>query len=389
MLCGAVQGQLAQDPPQEAGELVAVPRTHRHQDGRMLWQGPQDEVPIRRQGVEAGLGGQLRPQEAGDVGRQPLVQDPLPHRIRLEGAGLRRHRRAGRIDARLGGHLPVDREAVDVFLLFPDEDGEALGRELLQVGRGVVGDLLLGHGEGQGTPHRSQELLGPGPRGDHQPLGPEGSPGRLHLDAVRARVDGLYWALLQNGGAPSSGQDLVHGHALARVHQAGLGLVEGHHLLVRLELGEAVGQLVVVQPLVGHPGRVHGPGVVLHILPEGPLGMGDLHAAAAQHQGHVRLFLDGFPGGVAVGGQPGVLGIVVHEADDPGMVLGAAPVVVQAELLQPQDVPAQAPGKPVEGSAADAAAAQHDGGEFGSHGGSSLWKLGVGSWKLGIGSWGV
>ena len=59
-------------------------------------------------------------------------------------------------------------------------------------------------------------------------------------------------------------------------------------------------------------------------------------------------------------GQRRVLGGVVGVPDDPGVILGRAPVVTQLVLLKGQDVPAAAPGQPVGRGAADAADAQDD-----------------------------
>ena len=59
-------------------------------------------------------------------------------------------------------------------------------------------------------------------------------------------------------------------------------------------------------------------------------------------------------------GQRGVLGCVVRVPDDPGVILGSAPVVAQPVLLQGQHAAATAPGQPVSRGGADTTRPQDD-----------------------------
>ena len=92
--------------------------------------------------VETRLGPQNRAKEAGKPRFEEGHQFLMGAGIRLEGPGVRRDHVTAAVDRGLGRHLAVDGEAVEVAAM-PDEDREAVRRELPQVRRREVRHLLL------------------------------------------------------------------------------------------------------------------------------------------------------------------------------------------------------------------------------------------------------
>ena len=102
----------------------------------------------------------------------------------------RRHLVAAEILRHLDAvHLAVDGDAVEAGVVPPDPDGEAVGMEVAQLRRGVVGDLLLRRGQRQPHAERAQDLVGPGVGGHDQAAAAVDAAGRRHLDAVGERRD--------------------------------------------------------------------------------------------------------------------------------------------------------------------------------------------------------
>src|SRR4051794_30388287 len=62
-----VDREIPQDAAEQAGELERVAGPDRHRNLRVVGQPVKNELPIRRHGVEARLGVQLRPEKAGDA----------------------------------------------------------------------------------------------------------------------------------------------------------------------------------------------------------------------------------------------------------------------------------------------------------------------------------
>src|SRR5258708_6961719 len=73
--CGAaVDDELAQDPADDRGELERVGRAEGDEDVRLVRQAIDDEVAVGRQGVQAGLRRDLRPEMARQVALQEIGQ---------------------------------------------------------------------------------------------------------------------------------------------------------------------------------------------------------------------------------------------------------------------------------------------------------------------------
>src|SRR5579859_207621 len=205
VLSAAVDGQLAQYLAQQRSELVGVAGAATNEYPRVLRQRVDDEVAVGRHVVQAGLGVELGAEEPGDVLAQPVLGRALADRVRLERARGSRDQRAGRVNAHLGGHLAIDRKAVDGLRPVPDEDREAVFRKIAQVGRGVVSDLLLGDAQAQRPAQRQQQLIRPGAGGDDEPAGAKRALRRVHLHPIVSGADGMHRATLEEGGAVVAG----------------------------------------------------------------------------------------------------------------------------------------------------------------------------------------
>jgi hypothetical protein len=81
-------------------------------------------------------------------------------------------------------------------------------------------------------------------------------------------------------------------------------------------------------------------------------------AAGLEEDLDARLLLQRVPGLVGVGGQGGVLGLVLRKPDDARVVLRGAAVGAEPELLEAEHRRPELPGEPVEGRRTQPAAPQ-------------------------------
>src|SRR5918912_703219 len=103
----------------------------------------KDEIPVRRQGIKAGLGVNDGPERAGDVLGEKIT-DPLKCcLIRLEGSGLGSYLYSAGILPRLGSIFSEYRKAIKAGIVHPDPDGKATGVELSRTRTGKVRHLFL------------------------------------------------------------------------------------------------------------------------------------------------------------------------------------------------------------------------------------------------------
>ena len=115
------------------------------EDVRVAWQCINDEVSIRREGVEAGFGIDLGAEHAGDVFREEGLGTGKGVRLRSEGSGFGGYRFSTSILGDFWAGFPIDREAVETRFVHPNPYREAFGCEIIRARGGVIGDLLLGH----------------------------------------------------------------------------------------------------------------------------------------------------------------------------------------------------------------------------------------------------
>ena len=171
----AVDRQLAEDAPEQAGELRRVARADADRDPRLARHEVDDEVAIRRHVVQAAARVQLR---AG-VAREDRLREArhAPHAlgVRAPRALVRARLRPTEVLRRLRRHLAVDGEAVVlvVAVAVPEPDREAVGREVGEVGRRVVGDLLLREPDRPVDPEALQQPARPRAGADDHRLGLE------------------------------------------------------------------------------------------------------------------------------------------------------------------------------------------------------------------------
>src|SRR5436190_21316248 len=163
----AVDGELREDPTQDRGELVAVRRSEGNQDAGVVRQAIDNEVPVGRQRVEAGLrgdlGAELLRKMAGEEVRQPGEADL----VALEGARRGRHLVPADVLGRLRARLAVGRKSVERRIVHPDPDREAFRREERRIRRGEVRDLGLDDRERQRTIEWREQVVRPGVGRDH------------------------------------------------------------------------------------------------------------------------------------------------------------------------------------------------------------------------------
>ena len=191
MLRPPVHRQIGQDPPDDRGELVAVPAADGDGDVAPLGQRVEHEVAVGREGVEAGPGVDAPDPSAGGSRRS------RNRTTRSNAASSRSKVRVSAVTgllppascADLGPRLAEDGEAVVAGVVHPDPDREALGPEIVRAGRGEVGDLLLGDPEREMDAERRQRLVAPRAGRDHQPAAAVGpAAGRTSISPPSGRM---------------------------------------------------------------------------------------------------------------------------------------------------------------------------------------------------------
>src|SRR5215211_2948582 len=205
----------------------------------------------------------------------------------------------------------------------------------------------------------TEHPVGPRSSRDDELSGGEGPSRRLDLDAFTGHTHTVHRRLVDDLRAPGPCQGYVYGVGLARVHEAGLLLIDAEHALIERELRETVHHLVCGEFLIRDASRCHRTGIMVDV--SGLLFHGfQVEAARFEDQLYPGLVLDLGPGLVSLGRQGGVGLVVVGEADDPRVVFRTAPVVAEMELFEAEDLRAGPAGKPVHGGAPDAAATHDD-----------------------------
>ena len=257
--------QLGEQLSDQGRELVGVAGADRHADLRVLGQGVEHEVLVRRHGVEARPGVQLRAAEPRQVPLDELGVAGATDRVGGEAAGVRRRLRAAHVLAQLGGDLPVDGEAVEVVRAVPHEDREPGRRELPQMRRGVVGDLFLGDRQRQLQSGGGQHLVRPRVAGHHDPVGPVGRLVGLDRDAGPVGPHRPHRGVRHDRRSVRAGQGHVHGVGPPGVDDSRFGLVEGLLAAGEVELGPALHHRVGVEELVVHAEPVEHRRVALDV----------------------------------------------------------------------------------------------------------------------------
>ncbi len=205
---------------------------------------------------------------------------------------------------------------------------------------------------------RGEQLVGPGVGGQDHLARPEG-PGRSGLDLDRSvgLPQAGHGRPLEQDGAVGAGQPLVRGVGPIGIGQAALGLEHRGRIVGQPPLGPATHRLSRVEDLEGDPFGRQALGIVRH-RDRGP-GRPQVEATRPGHDLDARLRLHLVPGREGSLRQPDVVGPVVRQPDDPGVVLAGPVGVTELELLEAQDIASQPPAEPVRGAAADPAQANH------------------------------
>src|SRR5215203_6015053 len=205
----------------------------------------------------------------------------------------------------------------------------------------------------------TENLVGPRASRDEELSGGEGSSRRLDLDAFTGRTHTVHRRLVEDRRAPGPSQVYVYGVCLARVHEAGLLLVDAEHALIERELRETVHHLLCGEFLIRDACRCHRAGIIVDV---GGLVLHGFQVEAARFEDQLYpgLVLYLGPGLVSMGRQNSVGPVVVGEADDARVVFRAAPVVAEVELFEAQNLGAGLAGEPVHSGAPDAAATHDD-----------------------------
>src|SRR5829696_3630543 len=205
----------------------------------------------------------------------------------------------------------------------------------------------------------TENLVGPRASRDEELSGGEGSSRRLDLDAFTGRTHTVHRRLVEDRRAPGPSQVYVYGVCLARVHEAGLLLVDAEHALIERELRETVHHLLCGEFLIRDACRCHRTGIMVDV---GGLVLHGFQVEAARFEDQLYpgLVLDLGPGLVSMGRQVSVGPVMVGEADDARVVFRAAPFVAEVELFEAQDLRAGLAGEPVHGGAPYAAATHDD-----------------------------
>ena len=107
---------------------------------------------------------------------------------------------------------------------------------------------------------------------------------------------------------------------LSSVHQAGVSLVDSLHAVVEAELGEALHDLVRAELFVRDARRAHRAGVLVYVFRFVLHGF-EVETARLEDELGAGFLFHLAPGFVGVGGEGGVLGCVIGEADDARVVL--------------------------------------------------------------------
>src|SRR5438128_6948543 len=97
-----VDDELREDPAEDRGELEGMGGAQGDQDVGLVWQAIDDEIPIRRQRVEAGLRHDLRAEMARQVARQEVGQPGEARLVPGERPGRGRRLVAADVLGRLG-----------------------------------------------------------------------------------------------------------------------------------------------------------------------------------------------------------------------------------------------------------------------------------------------
>ena len=184
------------------------------------------------------------------------------------------------------------------------------------------------------------ELVQASLRDDH-PVGQKGFPVGDDLDPGAVGAHGPDGGLLQDPGTVPAREGHVRGVGAARVHDPRILLVDGPLGPPQAELGPTPHQLAGVEQLVVEavlfegrdvPFYVAGPGLARVALVDGL----DDEPARLEQELQARLALDLVPGLVGVRGEGGVLGLVLGEPDDAGVVFRRAAAVPEAKLFDPE-----------------------------------------------------
>jgi hypothetical protein len=181
--------QIGEDPAERGRELERVSRTQSDGDGRMSGHRIDDEVPVRRQRVQA----RHRVRRGADAGQQAGHEPRQPGqrpRIGLERPPGRRRAYTtavlSRLNQRATPALGIGRKAVERWIVHPDPHGQPVGAEVLRSRRREVGHLLAEHRQGQRCTEMGEQIVRPRVRGENDAArsdGPAPIDGHVHLTA--------------------------------------------------------------------------------------------------------------------------------------------------------------------------------------------------------------
>ena len=289
-----------------------------------------DEVTVRRQGVQAALGPDGRAGTGDDLAHERRKSFPH-HVIRCTTSVIARDGGSAAVLRGLDGRLAVGGEAVVGRLVHPDPHREDVGTELRRPGGSEVGDLLLGDGQRQVDAERGEQAGGPCVGSDHHASRADHTVGGDQVDAVGAGHDRLDAGVVMQRRAEFARTPCHRGSPRGRRHDSGAGLMDGDGPVRQRERRPPFADRVDIQHVVGDVVCVHRRRVVVH----GDLRIGreQVEPAGDRHELLAGLVLEAGPLVVGAEGQGDVGRGVVTVPDDPRGVVRGAAVVSELECL--------------------------------------------------------
>ena len=336
-------------------------RTECDHDPGFAGQSVHDQVPVGRQRVETGLRVDRRSDRRGEMTGQERLHACEGGLVPGECTSVRIDRISPAVLGGLRARLAVGREAVEARFVHPDPDREPIGCEGRGIRAGEVGHLLLGDGQRQAAVERGEELVRPGVGGEDDPAR---AVGRRRASRPRGRRH-------PRRGSPVTGvrSRSVAPWAMASRRCAALPLngsarpPRACHIpvtaVVDVPLRPAVADLGCIEEIERDVLGGEAVGVVR--LGDGWIRRPQVEPAGRRHDPLARLGLDLRPRLVGALGEADVVGPVVGQPDDPGVVGRRAVEVVHLEALETEDAGAERPAQPVGRARPDRAEADDDG----------------------------